>query len=299
MHTTRPRRSRSRSSAATTATRPRLLAEDDPVLRGARASPTPRAGSSRAGRRSTARSRSSCACSTPAVTDALDKGHLRTPDRRGPAAGRRPRLRQRLPDLRRPPLPHRRARPAGRAHRRRRQGSSRATTTRASPPRSASTADFVVGTHRRRSSSTPRPRWCSRCTPATPRPTTRWPGRWGGGAPLVLAAPCCHHDVAAQLRDGPDARAVRRADPARHPARAVRRHPDRRAAGLAAAAGRATASTSWSSSRASTPRATPCCARCAPAAPRRPGSARGVRRPGRAPGGAARGSAELLGRAPA
>ena len=55
-------------------------------------------------------------------------------------------------------------------------------------------------------------------------------------APLVLAAPCCHHDIAAQLRAGADPGAVRHAHPARHPARAVRRHPDRRAAGLADAA---------------------------------------------------------------
>ena len=55
-------------------------------------------------------------------------------------------------------------------------------------------------------------------------------------APLVLAAPCCHHDIAAQLRRSAHARAVRHAHPARHPARAARRHPDRRAAGLAAAA---------------------------------------------------------------
>ena len=82
-----------------------------------------------------------------------------------------------------------------------------------------------------------RPTWCSRCTPATPPPTTRWPGRSGGRRRLVLAAPCCHHDIAAQLRTAPHARAVRPADPARHPARALRRHPHRRAARLAAAAG--------------------------------------------------------------
>ena len=39
-----------------------------------------------------------------------------------------------------------------------------------------------------------RPTSCSRCTPATPRPTTRWPGGALGGA-VVLAAPCCHHDI--------------------------------------------------------------------------------------------------------
>ena len=62
-------------------------------------------------------------------------------------------------------------------------------------------------------------------------------------AALVLAAPCCHHDIAAQLRRNAHARAVRHAHPARHPPRAVRRHPHRRAAGIAAAAARATGST--------------------------------------------------------
>ena len=28
----------------------------------------------------------------------------------------------------------------------------------------------------------------------------RWPGRWAGTPAWVLAAPCCHHDLAAQLR---------------------------------------------------------------------------------------------------
>ena len=55
-------------------------------------------------------------------------------------------------------------------------------------------------------------------------------------APLVLAAPVLpprHRRTAAPQ---PDARAVLPAHPARHPPRAVRRHPHRRAAGLAAAA---------------------------------------------------------------
>ena len=51
-----------------------------------------------------------------------------------------------------------------------------------------------------------RPTWCWRCTPATPPPTTPWPRRCAGEAPLVLAAPCCHHDVAAQLRAAPSRR---------------------------------------------------------------------------------------------
>ena len=55
-------------------------------------------------------------------------------------------------------------------------------------------------------------------------------------ASLILAAPCCHHDIAAQLRRNRDARAVLDADQARDPPRAVRRHPHRCAACLAAAA---------------------------------------------------------------
>ena len=68
---------------------------------------------------------------------------------------------------------------------------------------SASTPTFVAGDDRRRRARPRRPRWCSRCTPATPPPTTRWPGRSSWDAPLVLAAPCCHHDIAAQLRTRP------------------------------------------------------------------------------------------------
>ena len=60
----------------------------------------------------------------------------------------------------------------------------------------------------------------------------------GWESSLVLAAPCCHHDVAAQLRKAPTPGAVRHAHPARHPARALRRHPHRRAARGDPAAGR-------------------------------------------------------------
>ena len=96
-------------------------------------------------------------------------------------------------------------------------------------------ADFVVGAHRRRRRSTPRPRSCWRCTPATPPPTTRWPARsrgrrrscWPRRAATTTSPPSCART--------PDARAVRDADPPRHPPRALRRHPDRRGAGVAAA----------------------------------------------------------------
>ena len=93
-------------------------------------------------------------------------------------------------------------------------------------------------------------------------------------SPLVLAAPCCHHDIAAQLRDGPRAAAVLPADARRHPARAVRRHPHRRAARRSCCGWPATGSTSWSSSTAGTPRATPCCAPSAPVGPRTTGAQR-------------------------
>ena len=185
------------------------------------------------------------------------------PDRRRAAADRRPRLRQRLPHLRRPAVPHPRARAAGRGHRRRREAAVAPTTTPPSPTGLGMAADFVVPARSPRSTLDPAPdvvlalHACDTATDEALARAVEWE------APLVLAAPCCHHDIAAQLRKNPDARAVRHAHPARHPARAVRRHPDRRGARVAAAACRATGSTSCSSSRASTRPATPCCARSA------------------------------------
>ena len=100
-------------------------------------------------------------------------------DRRGPAADRRPRLRQRLPDLRRAALPDRGPRAAGAAHRRRRQGAVARAQQRGG--RRARRRRGVRGRHdRRRRSSTRRPRWCSPCTPATPPPTRRSPARSSG-----------------------------------------------------------------------------------------------------------------------
>ena len=123
-------------------------------------------------------------------------------DRRGPAADRRPRLRQRLPDLRRASGTSPTSRAAGAADRGRRQGAVPRRTTPRSPPSSASTRTSWSAPSAAWS-STRRPRWCSRCTPATPPPTRRWPRRSSWGAQLVLAAPCCHHDIAAQLREAP------------------------------------------------------------------------------------------------
>ena len=63
--------------------------------------------------------------------------------------------------------------------------------------------DVRARRHRHAPSSRTGPTWCWRCTPATPPPTTPSPGRSRGTRPLVLAAPCCHHDIAAQLRRTP------------------------------------------------------------------------------------------------
>ena len=131
-----------------------------------------------------------------------DKGHLRRPTARGPAAGRRPRLRQRLPDLRGAPVPHRRARAAGAPHRRRRQGAV---------PRAQHRGRRRARHRRRRSWSAASPastldpapevvlalHACDTATDEALARAVEWE------APLVLAAPCCHHDVAAQLRKAP------------------------------------------------------------------------------------------------
>ena len=64
-------------------------------------------------------------------------------------------------------------------------------------------ATFVVGTHRRRRRSTGRPEVVlalHACDTATDEALAR-AVEWE--AALVLAAPCCHHDVAAQLRKAP------------------------------------------------------------------------------------------------
>ena len=73
---------------------------------------------------------------------------------------------------------------------------------------------------------------------------------------------------------GAHARAVRHAHPARHPPRALRRHPHRRPARLAAAAPGLPRRRRCSSSAASTRRATPCSAPSAPARRSTGGSAR-------------------------
>ena len=157
-------------------------------------------------------------------------------DRRGAAAGGRPGCGNAYLTFAAHALPRRRARPARsdlvgvdvqgavpRAQRRR------------SRPRSGWTPTFVSGTHRRRRA---RPGARGGARPARLRHRDRRRAGPGGEweASLVLAAPCCHHDVAAQLRRAPTPGAVRHAHPARHPARAAGRHAHRRAAGHADAA---------------------------------------------------------------
>jgi SAM-dependent methyltransferase len=88
----------------------------------------------------------------------------------------------------------------------------------------------------------------------------------GWAASWVLAAPCCHHDIAAQLKGRPAPVPYGEIDPARHPAGTVRRRADRRVPGRVAAAERATGSTSWSSWTPPTRRVICCSGRGAPAA---------------------------------
>ena len=217
-------------------------------------SPTSRAGSSRAGRRSTARSRSSCA--------SLGAGRRRR-DRLPAGCARRPpseplrvvdlgcgnayltfAAHRYLTDVRGLPVHAGRGRREGAVpraqHRRRRASSGIADEVTfvqgdIGSAELAERPDVVLALHA-----------CDTATDDALARAVTWE------APLVLAAPCCHHDVAAQLRRRADPGAVHPADPPRHPARAVRGHAHRRDAGGDAAAAWATASTSSSSSRAST-----------------------------------------------
>ena len=100
-----------------------------------------------------------------------------TPER--PLRDRRPRLRQRLPDLRHRALPHPRARAAG-APDRHRPARAVARAQRADRPRARRRRDLRRRVHRGRRARRDRPTWCSRCTPATPPPTTRSRGPSSG-----------------------------------------------------------------------------------------------------------------------
>ena len=194
-------RPRSRSTATTTATRTGCCRRTTRCWWRS-GSPTRTAGSSRAGRRSTARSRSSCGCSTPALTDAIERGHLRRPTDEDPL---------RVVDL-----------GCGNAYltfAAHRFLTARARAAR--PPRPASTskeqsrehnsgvaaelgidAEFVVGSIAG-ARARPAPEVVlalHACDTATDEALAR-AVEWE--APLVLAAPCCHHDIAAQLRRNP------------------------------------------------------------------------------------------------
>ena len=157
------------------------------------------------------------------------RGTLRHADRGRPAADRRPRLRQRLPHLRRAPLPGRTsaALPVRVTGVDVKQQSADHNTAVAAGL--GIDADFVVGTiadatparAARRGAGPARLRHGDRRR-AGPR------ARVGGGAGARRAVLPPRHRIAAA--HGAHAGAVRDAHPARHPARAVRRHPHRRAA---------------------------------------------------------------------
>ena len=150
MHTSDRARPRSRPSAATTSAKSRLLPEDDPVLIALGISD--QQGRVKPSRQAKYRQvEEFLRLLDASITDALDAGHAAHADRRGPAADRRPRLRQRLPDLRRARyLTHVRGLPVHR-HRGRRQGAVPRPQQRGRRrARHRGRADFVVGTHRRR-----------------------------------------------------------------------------------------------------------------------------------------------------
>ena len=130
----------------------------------------------------------------------------------------------------------------------------------------AADVHFVAGTIEDAPRSTEPPIWCSRCTPATPRPTRRWPGRCAG-TPAGCSPRRAATTTSPPSSRAPRPRALRRAHPAPDPARTLRRRADRLAAGVAAADATATGWTWWSSSTPRTPRATCCSAPAAPASP--------------------------------
>ena len=179
----------------------RLLAEDDPVFRALGLSD--HEGRMKPSRQSKYRQvEEFLRILDASIGDALDKGHLRTPTPERAARDRRPRLRERVPDLRHRALPHPRARPPGAPDRHRPARAVARRTTSRSPASSA---------WRRRSS--PRPsrepspptapdvvlalHACDTATDDALARAIEW------GTPLILAAPCCHHDIAAQLRKAP------------------------------------------------------------------------------------------------
>ena len=179
----------------------RLLAEDDPVFRALGL--TDHQGRMKPSRQSKYRQvEEFLRILDASVTEALDKGHLRRPTRRAAARDRRPRLRQRLPDLRHRALPDPRARAAGppdrhrpaRAVARAQRADRRAS--------SASTRSFVASSISEAAPATPPDvvlalHACDTATDDALARAIEW------GTPVILAAPCCHHDIAAQLRRTP------------------------------------------------------------------------------------------------
>ena len=159
-----------------------------------------------------------------------DRTSARPGSRRGrgrAAAHRRPWLRQRLPDLCRIPVAHRsaRARRAGWSGVDVKSQARRRNTELAAALGGSEVIRFVEGTI-----ADADPRFTPHvvlalhaCDTATDDALAR-AVRWK--APVVLAAPCCHHDVQRHSRSR-DAASVRPAEPSRHPSRAVRRRPHR------------------------------------------------------------------------
>ena len=141
--------------------------------------------------------------------------HPRRLDRRRPRQGppahadtgaaardRRPRLRQRLPDVRHRALPHPRPRAPGAPHGHRpARAVARAQRSR-SPAELGVDATFVASSIEGAEPPTPPDvvlalHACDTATDDALARAIEW------ATPLVLAAPCCHHDIAAQLRKSP------------------------------------------------------------------------------------------------
>ena len=234
MHTTDRAEPRSRSTAATTATRSGCCAEDDPVFLALGLSDAE--GRIKPSRQAKYRQvEEFLRLLDASITDALDKGHLRRPTAEDPL---------RIVDLgcgnayltfaaQRYLTDGPRA--AGAADRRRRQGAvARAQQRRRRRARAWTRSSWSA----RIGGVAARPGARGRARPARLRHRDRRGAGPGGrvgrpaGAGRALLPPR-HRRPAAQ---GADPRAVRHAHPARHPARAARRHPHRRAAGLADAA---------------------------------------------------------------
>ena len=149
-----------------------------------------------------------------AVEDARTAGALRRADAREPLAPGRSRLRARLPHRRCLRVAREGARAAGARARGRRARVVRASATPRWPSRSGGATSSPSRPRRSPTPPTTRaPTSSWRCTRATPRPTTPSRARCAGRPPVVLAAPCCHHDLQAQVARASVPVAVRRSSP--------------------------------------------------------------------------------------